>query len=589
MLKTLLKIVLVLFLILLLCVGCDNASLPDETSDPGSSEIKETTEKATDSDMPEESNTETQQNAIETEEQKVFELIDFIVNVPEDREPVILHLTDMQIIDASQSRTPDRLGSTHMEYWHPDNKDERCYDYLREIIQNTSPDLILITGDLVYGEFDDNGENLLELIDFMEGFEIPWAPVFGNHDNESKMGVDWQCKQLEEAEHCLFLQRKLTGNGNYTVGIEQGGKLTRVFFMLDSNGCGGASAESVANGHTKTGVGFGNDQIKWYTKTAKEITNRSPETKLSVAFHIQLAVFGDAFAKYGTDGASSHVYIDQLDSKTDGDFGYIGAAMKSPWDSDRSIWKGLKELGVDSILVGHEHANSASIVYEGVRLQFGMKCSTYDRLNYIDKNGNIESSYYSASTPWVGGTYMRLAKDGSFADTDIYYCKNAGGEIDWDSFKSDSGEKVNGLQKNVDFTTESGISAEGVEFDQNINAYKVVAESQGKVKINVGLLKNKSKFTFTIYVPADSKAKLGGLGEFAIRTKPNEIEPEGDGGTYIGYIDYNSSSPVEGYKIKFDTWQTFTVDISSFGDQCTEFAFVIAEGNTVYLRDMVIE
>ena len=592
--KTSFKLILTLFLVLLFLVGCDNASLSDETnadsaSDSQSSEILETTENKSDSDLSKESDTETQQNVIETEEEKVFELIDFIVNVPEDREPVILHLTDMQIIDASQSRTPDRLGSTHMEYWHPDNKDERCYDYLREIIQNTSPDLILITGDLVYGEFDDKGENLLELIDFMEGFEIPWAPVFGNHDNESKMGVDWQCKQLEEAEHCLFLQRKLTGNGNYTVGIAQNGKLTRVFFMLDSNGCGGASAESVANGHTKTGVGFGSDQIKWYTKTAKEIVKESPETKLSVAFHIQLAVFGDAFAKYGTDGSSSHIYIDQFDDRADGDFGYIGAAMKSPWDSDRSIWKGLKELGVDSILVGHEHANSASIVYEGVRLQFGMKCSTYDRLNYIDKNGNIESSYYSATTPWVGGTYMKLAEDGSFAETGIYYCKNAGGEIEWDSFKSDSEEKVGGLQKNVDFTTESGLSVESVEFDKNINAYKIVAESQGKVKINVGLLKNKSKFTFTIYVPADSKEKLGGLGEFAIRIKPNEIEPEGDGGTYIGYIDYNSSSPVEGYKIKFDTWQTFTVDISSFGDQCTEFAFVIAAGNTVYLRDMVVE
>lgn len=592
--KTSFKLILTLFLVLLLLVGCDNTSLSDETntdkaSDSQPSEIIETTENKSDSDLPKESDTETKQNVTETEEEKVFELIDFIVNVPEDREPVILHLTDMQIIDASQSRTPDRLGSTHMEYWHPDNKDERCYDYLREIIQNTSPDLILITGDLVYGEFDDKGENLLELIDFMEGFEIPWAPVFGNHDNESKMGVDWQCKQLEEAEHCLFLQRKLTGNGNYTVGIAQNGKLTRVFFMLDSNGCGGASAESVANGHTKTGVGFGSDQIKWYTKTAKEIVKESPETKLSVAFHIQLAVFGDAFAKYGTDGSSSHIYIDQFDDRADGDFGYIGAAMKSPWDSDRSIWKGLKELGVDSILVGHEHANSASIVYEGVRLQFGMKCSTYDRLNYIDKNGNIESSYYSATTPWVGGTYMKLAEDGSFAETGIYYCKNAGGEIEWDSFKSDSEEKVGGLQKNVDFTTESGLSVESVEFEKNINAYKIVAESQGKVKINVGLLKNKSKFTFTIYVPADSKEKLGGLGEFAIRIKPNEIEPEGDGGTYIGYIDYNSSSPVEGYKIKFDTWQTFTVDISSFGDQCTEFAFVIAAGNTVYLRDMVVE
>ena len=136
---------------------------------------------------------------------------------------------------------------------------------------------------------------------------------------------------------------------------------------------------------------------------------------------------------------------------------------------------------------------------------------------------------------------------------------------------------------------ESGISLTGVKFDETVNAYKVEAANQGKVKINVELLKNKSSFTFTVYVPSTSTEKLGGLGEFSIRIKPNEIEPEGDGGSYIGYIDYNSTPHSEDYKIVFDSWQTFTVDISDFGEKCTEFAFVIANGNTVYLRDMVIE
>ena len=129
----------------------------------------------------------------------------------------------------------------------------------------------------------------------------------------------------------------------------------------------------------------------------------------------------------------------------------------------------------------------------------------------------------------------------------------------------------------------------GVKFDENINAYKVYAASQSKVYVNTALLKNKSTFTFTVYVPSTSSVKLGGLGEFAIRTKPNEIEPEGDGGDYLGYIDYNSPPHDEDYKIVFDTWQTFTVDISDFGDACTEFSFVIAAGNTIYLRDIVIE
>ena len=78
----------------------------------------------------------------------------------------------------------------------------------------------------------------------MNQYDIPWAPVFGNHDNESMKGVDWQCEQLKRAKKCLFLQRELTGNGNYTVGIRKGNELKRVFFMLDSNGCKVNAAKS---------------------------------------------------------------------------------------------------------------------------------------------------------------------------------------------------------------------------------------------------------------------------------------------------------------------------------------------------------
>lgn len=378
-------------------------------------------------------NTVTKNNVAEnsfTEETKAEDMIDFVINIPALREPKILHLTDTQIIDSSQKRTSDRLVPILNSYWAADKKNERCYDYLTEIINAVSPDLILITGDLVYGEFDDRGSSLIELIDFFDSFNIPWAPVFGNHETESTRGADWQCEQLENSKNCLFLQRKLSGNGNYTVGIKQGDTLTRVFFMLDSNGGSNASSQSLANGHTKTSVGFKADQINWYTNLATKIKGKSPITKISMAFHIQLAVFADAFSTYGTDG-SEHIYIDLLQNKPAGDFGYIGAKLKSSWDKDKKIWNDFKQLGVDSIFVGHEHANSASIVYEGIRLQYGMKCSTYDRLNYISSTGEIKSTYHSDGTPWVGGSHFKLAADGTIKDAGIYYCKNADGNIKW--------------------------------------------------------------------------------------------------------------------------------------------------------------
>lgn len=367
-------------------------------------------------------------NSKEIKEEQVLNIPDFIVEVDCGRDPVILQLTDPQILDAARQRFPNRISSAQAAYYATSKMEAHCFNCIRQTVEAVKPDLILITGDLVYGEFDDKGTSLLALIDVMESLNVPWAPIFGNHDNESKMGADWQSRQLTQAKNCLFKQRTLTGNGNYTVGVEQDGNLKRVFFMLDSNGCGAASEESLANGHTVSGVGFGQDQIDWYTETAQTLRRLSPDTKISFAFHIQLEIFSEIGERYSFDGTVNPlkpVDIDTHTRKVPGDFGYIGANLKSAWDQDQTIWNGLKALGVDSIFVGHEHCNSASILYEGVRLQFGQKSSTYDRINYLNKDGTIVGSYPPASgKPLIGGTVLTLSsKDGSICNPFIYLCK----------------------------------------------------------------------------------------------------------------------------------------------------------------------
>lgn len=358
-----------------------------------------------------------------------FNMVDFIVEIPEDKDLVVLQLSDTQIIDGAQSRPTQSSGDKTT--YATEKIKEYCYDYVEETITATNPDLIIITGDLLYGKYDDNGSALQAFIAFMEKFETPWAPVFGNHDQESAMGADWQCEQLENAQYCMFLQRELTGNGNYTVGVKQGDKLSRIFVMLDSNGCSDASAQSIANGHTATWVGFGKDQIDWYTQQITRLKESSPATKISFAFHIQLSAFGDALKKYGfnQNNTTQNIFVEERLNYTEGDFGYIGRKMKNGWDSSNAIYEGIKALGADSIYVGHEHCNSASVVYEGIRFQYGQKSSEYDRFNCVSSTGEI-STYYlynKQGTPLIGGTVnVFSATDGSFINGYIYYCKNAG-------------------------------------------------------------------------------------------------------------------------------------------------------------------
>ena len=361
---------------------------------------------------------------------------DFLVEVPEERDPVVLQLTDTQIIDGGQIR-PGRDGVS-ATFYATANIQKYCYDYVTEIIEATNPDLILLTGDNVYGEFDDNGSVWTSFVNFMDSFEIPWAPIFGNHDNESKKGVDWQCEQFEKAEYCLFDQKELSGNGNYSVGIKQGENLTRVFYMLDTNGCSNASDATLANGHTYREVGIREDQIDWYTTQIEILKEFSPETKISMAYHIQQNAFAEAYAKYGFKLGEQYqdINIDLLENKAEGDFGYIGRDLKG--EGTYLTVAELKKLGVDSVFVGHEHCNSASVVYEGIRFQFGQKSSTYDRFNRVGTNGIVrgaDGDLQDGETALIGGSVIVLSKtDGTIKDAYIYYCEEAGGKIDWSQF-----------------------------------------------------------------------------------------------------------------------------------------------------------
>lgn len=294
---------------------------------------------------------------------------DFLVSLPEGRRPRILQLTDMQVIDAAQRRYPDRLNEREIACWATEQVEGQCYAHIRSLIAQTQPDLIFITGDVVYGEFDDSGKSLMAFCAFMDSFGIPWAPVFGNHDNECARGVAWQCDQFEGAEHCLFRRGTVTGHGNYTVGISVGGRLCRVLYMMDSNGCG-AGTDPALYRH----AGFAPDQVAWLAERAKDI--RAPGF---VAFHIPSTDFADAarFSGYETE-ENRQYYIIGLDAPSrNGDFGCHRevCGVFAPPEGFRDV---LHTADVDGVFVGHCHAINTSILWDGIRWTFGLKTGQYD-------------------------------------------------------------------------------------------------------------------------------------------------------------------------------------------------------------------
>ena len=383
----------------------------------------------------------------------VMDIPDFIVEVPAGRDPVVLQLTDTQLIDSAQARSS--LSQSYKDHWATDRLDDLCFNYLDEIIAAANPDYIIITGDLVHGMYDDKGTSLLALIEYMESKKIPWSPIFGNHDNESAMGADWQCEQFAKAEYCVFEQKTLSGNSNYSVGLAQDGELLRVFYMLDTNAVDDPSEASLANGHTFSNYcGAKPDQIAWCLEQVEQVRRYAPKTEISIACHIQPKVFEEAyFVKYGWSLQENkpNINIDLYEGKEEGDFGYIGKQLIGGWDHDKAFFNAMKGYGLDSIFVGHVHYNTASVVYQGVRLHYGVKSSEHDRVNAMNTTtGVIEERdrVVDGYTPIIGGSIIVVSKtDGTLKDVYNYYCTDQAGiiqngEIQWQRFATATAKSV---------------------------------------------------------------------------------------------------------------------------------------------------
>ena len=303
-------------------------------------------------------------------------IVDFVLDLPQGRPIRVLQLTDMQIIDAAQQRAPDRLNQREIALWQPVSIPEQCTDHIKSVVAQTCPDLIIITGDIIYGEFDDSGASMDLFCDFMDSLGVPWAPVYGNHDNESLRGIDWQNQRLEAADLCLFRKGRVTGNGNYAVLITRDGVPGRVLYMMDSGACMGSPDASV-----RRGPGFAGDQYDWLYTTADMLTalNGGVAVPAFMGFHIPTTHFHLAAVEKGYQSDAHHekYVIGTTVPACDSDFGCKREPLGC-FGTPADFVERLHTAGVDGVFVGHCHANNTSILWQGIRWTYGLKTGQYD-------------------------------------------------------------------------------------------------------------------------------------------------------------------------------------------------------------------
>ena len=311
---------------------------------------------------------------------------------------VILNITDVQLEDYEVYSKNGELAKKTID----------------KLINDVKPDLITMTGDNSWGTMA-----YLELIKQIDSYGIAWAPVMGNHDGQGILSEFWAAYHFSKAENCLFrFGPSDMGYGNYVINITENGHVIHTIFMMDTH--------SSAVFKTGDGKESGYDhlwanQLEWYKWVIDGVAKQEGRTvESSVFFHIPVCEYQDAWdaavIKAEEDDTSEAADAPEIkddpkikdgpynDEYKDVSFGKNGEDVCcSPVNN--GFFALCQSLGsTKNIVSGHDHVNNASILYEGIRLTYGMKTGAGC---YWDKNMN-------------GGTKFTVSSDGSMATEHIY-------------------------------------------------------------------------------------------------------------------------------------------------------------------------
>ena len=229
---------------------------------------------------------------------------------------------------------------------------------MRRLVAETNPDLITLSGDLVCG--DSTLYSIKRLTDLMESFGVPWAPVFGNHDDEGNCDLQYLADVMRKGPHCILRKGPASmGVGNYVVGIAEddgrgGEKLVEALVMMDSH-------------HAACNA----EQVEWFAWAAQGLRRLGGDVEITTMMHIPLAQY-----QYGFD--------EQWDGEKktwksgSGAVGTCGEKGCCARDADgvpvdNGLFAQIKKAGGRYVFCGHDHLNNFSLVYDGVRLTYMMK------------------------------------------------------------------------------------------------------------------------------------------------------------------------------------------------------------------------
>jgi hypothetical protein len=272
------------------------------------------------------------------------------------------------------------------------NTDPRTLSLMNKILDREKPDLVILTGDNIDNRCNsvrDVKTAISKIANPMEKRSIPWAIVFGNHDDEhGEMSKEEMMKVYMSYEHNISQlgPKNVEGVGNYNMLIKSSKNNMPVFniYMLDS-GEYGFTTMPVHNW-----IKF--SQISWYRSISKKLKSKYKSTIPSLMFfHIPLPEWRQVWQNGNAIGQRHEEECT--------------AAVNS------GLFSSLLEMGdVKGVFVGHDHVNDYVGDLYGIKLGYSRNVGygTYG-LEGFSRGGRV--FVLNESNPAEFETYMRLESD----------------------------------------------------------------------------------------------------------------------------------------------------------------------------------
>ena len=243
-----------------------------------------------------------------------------------------------------------------------DPRSQRALDCVNEALDAVKPDLVIHTGDIVFGKPDIPSAQ--EILQPLADRNIPFAVALGNHDSQFGSSREAMFEAIRGIPGCVNLPPKegVYGCSNDVITLSGAAGVERVFYLFDSMDAVVLKGEE--NVHCYDYIRH--SQIQWYRQHSERL-NHAPALAF---FHIPLCELKEAL-----DAGVQPI---------------AGNNCEPPCPSrlNSGLFAQFRELGdVEAIVTGHDHDCDYVLPYGQMNFIYGRYSGGDTVYNHLGRAG----------------------------------------------------------------------------------------------------------------------------------------------------------------------------------------------------------